>query len=180
VVVDEAHRLHERVTDGRPHEAEATSPQVRAQRARHVGLGGQPIDGAAAALQRPSLDEAPHVVRERAVLALHGQERPRVDDGALDLAPMPHDALVAEQPAHVARTEARHAPRVEARECAPVVRTLAEDRRPRQTRLGPFQHEEFEEPLVVAHRHAPLAVVILDVQRLARPRAAARQVRGRL
>ena len=49
---------------------------------------------------------------------------------------------------------------------------LAQDRVPGQTRLRAFEDQEFEQRRVVVLWDAPLAVVILDVKRIARPRAA--------
>ena len=63
VVVDETDRLHERVADGRAHEAEAAPTQVGAERPRDLGLGRDLAERAPADLQRPAVDEAPHVRR---------------------------------------------------------------------------------------------------------------------
>src|SRR5688572_12572043 len=59
-------------------------------------------------------------------------------------------------------------------ERAPVVFPLGEDRVPRQAGLRALEDQELEQRAVVAHRHAPLAVVIRDRERIARPAAAAR------
>ena len=180
MVVHEADGLHERVADRRPHEAEAAPPQVVAERARQRGFGRDRPRRPSLVLQRPPAHEAPQVLRERAVLGLHGQERLRIADGGRDLGPVAHDALVDEQPPHVGGVEAGDAPGVELGEGAPEGRTLAQDRRPRQPGLGALEQEELEEDPVVAHGHAPLAVVVLDVERLAGPAAAPRRGRARV
>src|SRR5436190_23961981 len=59
-------------------------------------------------------------------------------------------------------------------ERTPVVFALGEDRVPRQAGLRPFENQELEQRAVVAHWHAPFAVVIGDRERIARPAAAAR------
>src|SRR5918996_3141051 len=179
VVIEEADGLHERVADRRSHEAEPAASQVGAERARHGGLGGHRAHRAPPALLRPPRDEAPQVLGERAVLGLHGQERPRVPDGGLDLPAVAHDALVREEPANVPGAEAGDAPGVEARERAPVALALPQDGRPRQPGLGALEEQELEEPPVVAYGHAPLTIVILDVERVARPVAAATRERSR-
>src|SRR5207247_1458250 len=74
--------------------------------------------------------------------------------------PCPDDPLVAEQPRHLARAEARDLGGVEACERLPVRGALAEDRLPRKARLRALEHEEFEKISVPMLRHAPLLVVV--------------------
>src|SRR5690606_8441327 len=57
---------------------------------------------------------------------------------------------------------------VEAVEGAPERLALAQDRRPRQARLERLQREALEEAALVADRHAPLGVVVLPQERVAR------------
>src|SRR5204863_5125588 len=82
------------------------------------------------------------------------------------LQPVTHDGRVLEQRRAAARIEARHPPRVEAGERTAVARALAEDRRPREPRLGALEREHLEEPPLVVHRAAPLLVVVADVVRV--------------
>src|SRR5438067_472201 len=70
--------------------------------------------------------------------------------------------------------EPRDRARIEAGEGAAVGVALVEDRRPGQPRLRALEHEELEEPTLVVHGHAPLAVVVAEHRRRAAgPRAAA-------
>jgi hypothetical protein len=70
---------------------------------------------------------------------------------------------------------------VEATERSTVPVALAEDRRPRQSRLRPLEGQQLEQVDRIAGRHAPLLVVIFDERaRVARPPAARASVRARL
>src|SRR3954469_5999534 len=77
VVVDDADRLHERVADGRPDEAEAALQEVLAHRLCVL--------------------EAPDIGVETAEFLLHGEKRFCVAHGALDLQSVANDALVTHQ-----------------------------------------------------------------------------------
>src|SRR5438876_787090 len=100
--------------------------------------------------------------------------RARVAHGRRELAAETHDALVEQQRAEAGGAEPRDGPGVEPGEGAAIGLALGEDRRPGESRLRALEHEELEEPAVVVHGDAPLAVVIADHRRRARgPRAAA-------
>src|SRR5690606_1231416 len=73
---------------------------------------------------------------------------------------------VAHQAWSAAACEAGDLHRFEAGEGAAVVLPLAQHGDPRQSRLGAFQYQKFEQLAVVAARHAPFAVVIVAVQRV--------------
>jgi hypothetical protein len=86
---------------------------------------------------------------------------------------VPHDPRIAEQARHVARAHARDGVDLEAAEGAPEVLPLPEDRDPGEPGLEALEAELLEEPAVVRHGEAPLAVVVGEVGRLgAGPRAA--------
>jgi hypothetical protein len=56
--------------------------------------------------------------------------------------------------------------RVESIERLPVRRPLPENRDPTQPRLRAFKNEHLEEPPIIMQRHAPLFVVITNVERI--------------
>jgi hypothetical protein len=78
---------------------------------------------------------------------------------------MAHDALVLQQPLHVARTEARHLVDVKVCERLAEILALGEDRAPAQPRLEAFEAQLLEQAAVVLDREAPLIVVIRQVLR---------------
>src|SRR5207302_399316 len=165
VVVHDSDRLEKCVHDGRAHEAKAAFPQIAGHEvaqasARRDRARARAVDDGYAR------DERPEVAVEGAELALHGEEGAGVADRRVDLQPVTHDGRVLEQRPAAARIEARHPPRVEAGERTAVARALAEDRRPREPRLGALEREHLEEPPLVVHRAAPLLVVIADVVRV--------------
>src|SRR5262245_48745070 len=67
VVVDQPARLHERVTDRRADEAEASLLQILAHRLRLSGLRGQLRELAPLVHERLAVDEAPEVVAQAPV-----------------------------------------------------------------------------------------------------------------
>ena len=83
---------------------------------------------------------------------------------------------IAEQPHHVARAHARHRLDLEAAEGAPEVLALAQDREPREAGLEALEAELLEQPAIVGHREAPLAVVIVAIVRGAHAPRAARDI----
>jgi hypothetical protein len=91
--------------------------------------------------------------------------------GGVDLRAVAHDACVAEELAFLCRAVARDFRRVEIVECAAVVLALRENRVPRQAGLRAFENQELEQRPVVAHRDAPLAVMVGGRERVARPAA---------
>src|SRR4051794_4468714 len=109
VVVDEAHRLHERVRRRRTYERPAAPAQVLAHGDRL--LARRSLRGRC----RIRL-EGPDIGAEAAGLADQLEAALRVVHGGLDLRPVSNDAGVAHQPRHVAPAEVRHSLDVEAPE----------------------------------------------------------------
>src|SRR5438094_10601114 len=91
VVVDEPRRLHERVADRRPDEAEAALLQVLAHRLRLSGRSRDIGELLPPIHQRLAVDEAPQVVAQ----ALEFEYAPGVVDRGLDLQAVPNDARIA-------------------------------------------------------------------------------------
>src|SRR5436190_13645184 len=116
VVVHEARGLHVGVHDGRAYEGEAAPLQVLAQRVGLARARRNLAHALPAVALRLAADEAPDVRVEGAELLLHLQERTRVLDGGADLEPVADDAGVGEQPARLARAEARDLRGIEAGE----------------------------------------------------------------
>src|SRR5690606_6680418 len=85
-----------------------------------------------------------------------------VVDHRLDLAPMPHDARVAEEPLHVPLRVAGDALEIEVVKGAAEVLALGEDRPPAQPGLEPFEAELLEEPSIVHHGKSPFGVVVVE------------------
>lgn len=84
-----------------------------------------------------------------------------VADGGLDLAAMADDAGVLQEPLHVGLIEDGDRIGIETGKSVPEAFAPAQDRGPAQPRLEALQGEPFEHPALIAHRHAPLGVVVL-------------------
>src|SRR5205085_5317425 len=95
----------------------------------------------------------------------------RVPDRTLHFEPVAHDAGVLEQTLDTRRRELGHSRRMEVGEQPPIVRSFLEDGGPAQASLSGFEDQEFEQSLIVVHRHAPFRVMVLDVEGAAGPRA---------
>ncbi len=149
-----------------------TKLKPRCLRSLREGLGfgalgrNVPPRPVAPAPERLAADEAPDVLREAAELPLHLEKPLGVVDRRMHLGSVADDPLVRQQPRDAARVEPRHLLDVEAGEGPPVARAPLEDRQPREPRLGALEHEMLEEVPVVARRHAPLLVVVGEVERV--------------
>ena len=111
----------------------------------------------------------PHEARQAAVDVIglsQTQGCAGVGDGGQDLGPVAHDPRVSQQPVHVLLPEAGHRLRDESGEGLTEGRPLAQDRRPGQARLEGLQAQPLEHAPLIAHRHAPLGVVVLAQQRV--------------
>ena len=73
---------------------------------------------------------------------------------------------IGEKPLHLGRIEFCDLPRVEPGERPAVVLALAQDGEPAQPGLRAFENQKLEQRAVVVHRHAPLLVVIGEVERV--------------
>src|SRR5215472_16784243 len=97
-------------------------------------------------------------MRERAVAGADRLQPLRVLDHRLDLEPVADNAGVAEQPADVARAEARDLVDVVGREGAGERSALLQHREPRQAGLVDLEREALEQHRVVTRRKAVFAV----------------------
>jgi hypothetical protein len=157
VVVDQAHRLHEREDRGGADERPAATLEVLAHGRAGVSGGDTGCRGF----------EAPHVGGQRAALLAQLPAAAGVVDGGLDLGPVADDAGVLQQTLDSLRVEPSHGVDVEGLEGAPEVLAFAEDGEPAQSRLETFEAELLEQAIVVGDRAAPFEVVVRPVQRIA-------------
>ncbi len=86
MIVDESDGLHEGITDRGPHEGEAALLEIAREGLGERRLGWHLAGRAATVVEGLAAHEAPQVGGEAAVLALDGEDAPRIVDGALDLA----------------------------------------------------------------------------------------------
>src|SRR6185503_12461286 len=168
VVVHQAHRLHERIDRRRSDKGPPAPAEILAQRDRlrcgrhaHQSLSRDPPRP-----RRRIRFPPPEVVRQRPAFLPQLDRALGVIDRRFDLAAMTNDPFVAEQSRDVARREAGDAIDVEVHERAPEVLALPEDRQPAQTGLEAFEADLLEQTAVVFDRLPPLAIVILDVERI--------------
>jgi hypothetical protein len=174
VVVHDAGGLHERVDRRRADETEAAPLELLRQRRRlrgrcgHLGQRLQPL--------LPGRGRGrPH---ELGQAARQLERRLRVSDRCLDLAAVPDDRRVAEQPQDIGLGVVRDRCQVEAGESAPESIPLAQDRDPREARLEALQRQQLEQAAVALERPAPLVVVVGPVERVVAAPAAPRDSVG--
>ena len=99
-------------------------------------------------------------------LLLDPQPGPRARDGALDLGAVADDPGIGHQPRHVGLREAGDPLRIEIREGVAKPFAAAQDGDPRQAGLEPVEDQLLVERAAVTLGHAPLGVVIGDVERV--------------
>src|SRR5690606_21402122 len=158
VVIDQTHRLHERVCRRGSDEGPSPPLQVARQRDR-TGRRGRNHLG-----QAPKLGEATEVGEQRAGFRSEFLGPGGVVDGRADLSLVADDAGIVEEAGHVGIVEAGHLVQVESCEGLAERGPLSQDRQPGQTRLKPFQAQLLEEPVVFGDRKPPLGVVVVPVE----------------
>lgn len=174
MIVHEAGRLHERITNGRAYKTETAPLQRGAQFARLFRGRGKFAAKTAPIVDRPAVNEAPNERIERADVVAQAQQRARVADRCLDLCAVAHDAGVAKQLLHARRRDARYGGGLKAGKHFPVARTFLQNGLPREAGLRPFEYEQLEKGSIVMERHTPLVVMVSDQQRSFRPVASPR------
>src|SRR5579864_2220945 len=173
VIVHHSHGLHEGITDRAAHKFETTVFQVLAHVIRFGGFCRNLLDRFPGVLLRLVIHETPNILVKRAELSLHCQEHSRILDGSLDLQPVANDPRIRQQALSLFLAIFGNDGRIEFVKGYPVVLALLQNCFPTQTRLRSFEDQELEQKPVVVDWHAPLVIVILNVQIALRPPAAA-------
>lgn len=173
MVVDHAHGLHERITDGGTTESKPPFLEVFAQGVGDSSRRGdfleafEPVDG------RFMIDEIPEVAVERAEFLLNLEKGLGVPDRALDLQAVPDDALVLHQSMKIFPGEHRDLFDIPVRECFLVGWLSFQNGCPGETGLRSFKSQELKESLIVMDRHTPYVVVIVPHGLVLRPATSA-------
>lgn len=132
--------------------ASGETPSAAAERSRRASHDGTAID------------EGPEPARETAVLRGERQERTSVGHDGRELAAMADETRVPHPNLDLCRRKTCDLPGVEAGEDLAVALALAEHRDPRQAGLRPLEGQLLEELPVVVDGHAPLVIMIRDVE----------------
>lgn len=128
VIVHQAGRLHVRVANGGTDKFESALLEVPAQRVRLSGCGRHVAHGLPPIDDRCPVHKSPHVVVERAELALHALTRQRIGNRADDLAAVSNDAGILHQPLHIGVRKTRDRVDVPVGKSARVVLATRENR----------------------------------------------------
>src|SRR6266404_3744746 len=172
MIVHHPGRLHQRVTNRRPHEPKSPLLQILAQRVRFHRLRRQAFVRLPRILLRPPTHKSPHVRVKRPKLFLHLQERLRISDRRRNLQPIPDNPRVPQQRPHFFLVIPRHFLRIEPVKHFPVPRPLPQNRVPTQSRLRALQYQKLKPRPLVVHGHAPFLIMIRNAQLIPRPGAA--------
>src|SRR5690606_31370475 len=147
VIVDQAHRLHERIDRGRPDEGPASPLQIPGEGS---GPGCQGDVACWRGLVR--VGPSPEVAGQRALLFDHLEGPGRVVDGGPDLPLVTDDPGIGEEAGDVVIPEPGDLHRVEPGEPGPKGLPLAEDGDPRDARLKGLESYLSGQPVCVGYR----------------------------
>lgn len=114
----------------------------------------------------PALGKGQDVGIEGAFVSLDLKKGLCIFDRRGNLGAMSDDVGICEKGVDLVLVEACDLDRVESLEGLAERLSFVEDAFPRETRLEDFENEQFEELPFVMHRHAPLLVMIGDVERI--------------
>ena len=89
-----------------------------------------------------------------------------------DLQSVPHDAVVTEQPFHIARSVAGDFFRAESVEGFPIGVSFLQNSYPTQSRLRAFQNEKLKQQSIIVYGNAPFLIMISNGGFSSRPRTA--------
>src|ERR1019366_9834404 len=115
-------------------------------------------------------DKLPKVAVETPKLALHGEKRLRILDSRGDFEAVADDAGVGEQRGGLALAVAGDFFDAKAFECAAIVFAFRQHDGPAQSGLRTLECQQLEQSTILVQRHAPLDVVVGDIERLFGPR----------
>src|ERR1041385_8386400 len=102
VIVDHANCLHKRVADRRADKFESASQQIAAHCVRFGSSSGYGSKLSPTILDRLAVNEVPEIRVERSEFLSHGEKAFRVLDCRCDFQSVPHNAIVVQQPLHIA------------------------------------------------------------------------------
>lgn len=166
MVDDHAGGLHMGVDNRRPDELEAAPLEIFTQGVRLAAGGRIIFQGFKAIDDRLAANEAPDVRVTTAELFLNLQELARIVHRGVDFQAIANDAGIIQQRFDLFLAVTRDSCRIETGKRFAVSFPLAQHGVPAQSRLGGFQSEKLKDHAIVMHRHAPLAIMILDIIRL--------------
>src|SRR5215470_269642 len=166
MIVDHADSLHEGVDDGRADELETAAGKFFRNLARYRGFRRHLFGAAEIVHLRLAVEKIPEQAREAGSLLHHLEVGARGQDGTFDLQSIAHDAGILHQPLDLLRRIAGDLGGLEVVEGAAKIIALAQYRDPGQTGLEAIENELLVERTVVVFRHAPLLVVIGDIERV--------------
>ena len=169
MIVDHADRLHEGIADGRADEVESALAQVLAHRGGLGRLGRNFLHRLPGVALRRAINESPEVFVEGAELLFDRKNGARILDCGCDFQSIAHDAGVFQQALDAPLVVARDQRRIEVVECLAIAFALAQDGIPAKAGLRAFQHNEFEEPMIIVQRYAPFLVMVAAREVVARP-----------
>ncbi len=178
MLIDHPDSLHERMADRRPDEPEPSALEVLANGIAVRRRCRDPFEVQRPAAQHLAVRELPDVIAEGAGAVAQLEVAARVGDEGVHLEPISHDAGIAQQALALYGIVAGHRFSIEVVERGTIARALAQDGEPAQARLRALQTQHFEQMTVIMDGHAPLGIMIGDVERIrGAPRAAQLAVR---
>ncbi len=112
------------------------------------------------------LYKAPNVFVKRSKFFLHCQQCPCIVNRCLNLEPVSDDPFISQKAFDSLGVVFGNSPPIKIVERLPVVVAFPQNRDPAQSRLRPFKNEHLEKSSVIVLGQSPLAIVILDIERI--------------
>ena len=163
MIVNHSCRLHVGIAHGGADKLKTALFQISAQGVGLHACGTIVVQALEVMHDGLSVDETPDILVEATELFLHGEETLGVVNSGKDLCPVTDDARIVQQQLELTLAKARDLVRFETGKGRAIILSFSQDRVPAQARLRCLQDEKLKDQAVVMNRHAPLAIVVLDV-----------------
>lgn len=162
MIVYQAHRLHERITDSRSNKLESSTKQIAADGVRLRSTCGNLLKFTPPVYARRPANKGPNVGVEASEFPLNCAEGLRVPHRADDLQTIANNAGITKETFDSCRRKSGYTCRIEIGERIAIGLALLENRFPAQAGLRTFKGQKLEKNPVTVNWHSPFRIVICD------------------
>ena len=160
MIIYQARGLHECIANGGTHKRKSSRFEITAERIRFPAARGNVTMPSAMMDDGLAVDEAPEILIEAAEFLLHLQEGCGIADRGLNLQPIADNTSILKQPTHVTGIKSSNFLGIKLGKSPAIRLTLLQNGFPTQSGLGPIEHNELKELLILVQRHTPFTIMI--------------------